>query len=226
MASKKVYLVDTENVGTVWKELLPAKSGTDQILLFYTENSPYISYSDLQAIIQYPNTFEMIKCNTGKNGLDFQLVSYLGYLLKTASKTNYIIVSNDFGFDSVAKFWQERGMSVSRKNSSALLTSDEPEQKETVTPSEKTTRKRRSVKISSPKKEMGEPADPASMIEKYLPAEYSEESGTLAAVSDIILGVDTTNHQLVHRTLVKKFGDEKGTVLYKAFRPHLGELRA
>ena len=39
---------------------------------------------------------------------------YLGYLLKTASKSNYVIVSNDGGFDAVVRFWQERGMSVSR----------------------------------------------------------------------------------------------------------------
>lgn len=116
MATKKVYLVDTENVGSTWKDLLPVKTGSDQILLFFTENSPYVSYSDLQLILQFPDRFEMIKCNPGKNGLDFQLVSYLGYLMKTASKANYVIVSNDGGFDAVVKFWQERGMSVSRMN--------------------------------------------------------------------------------------------------------------
>lgn len=116
MATKKVYLVDTENVGSTWKDLLPVKTGADQILLFFTENSPYVSYSDLQMILQFPDRFEMIKCNPGKNGLDFQLVSYLGYLMKTATKANYVIVSNDGGFDAVVKFWQDRGMSVSRMN--------------------------------------------------------------------------------------------------------------
>lgn len=217
MASKKVYLIDTENIGIAWKDILPIKNSIDQILLFYTENSPYISYADLLAILQYPNSFEMIKCNTGKNGLDFQLVSYLGYLLKTASKSNYIIVSNDTGFDSVAKFWQDRGLSVIRKTVPALLAPDNAVAEET-TAAEKESKKQKIKKDSKP-------LDPAAVIEKYIPNEYSAESDTVSAVSDIILGTDTTNHQLLHRTMVKKFGEEKGTFLYKAFRPHLSELR-
>ena len=85
----------------------------------------------LQLILQYPNQFEMIKCNPGKNGLDFQLVSYLGYLLKTASKSNYIIVSNDCGFDAVVKFWQDRGMSVIRSNVYHVLQPDAEVQQQT-----------------------------------------------------------------------------------------------
>ncbi len=61
MATKKIYLVDTENVGSTWKDLLPIKMGADQILLFFTENSPNVSYSDLQLILQFPDRFEMIK---------------------------------------------------------------------------------------------------------------------------------------------------------------------
>lgn len=135
MATKKIYLVDTENVGSTWKDLLPIKMGADQILLFFTENSPNVSYSDLQLILQFPDHFEMIKCNPGKNGLDFQLVSYLGYLLKTASKSNYVIVSNDNGFDAVVKFWQERGMSVSRMNVHHVLRQEDTARlKETASP--------------------------------------------------------------------------------------------
>lgn len=135
MATKKIYLVDTENVGSTWKDLLPIKMGADQILLFFTENSPNVSYSDLQLILQFPDRFEMIKCNPGKNGLDFQLVSYLGYLLKTASKSNYVIVSNDNGFDAVVKFWQERGMSVSRMNVHHVLRQEDTARlKETASP--------------------------------------------------------------------------------------------
>ena len=56
----------------------------------------------------------MISCYPGKNGLDFQLVSYLGYLLKSAGKTEYIIISNDMGYDCVIHFWKEQGYKVSR----------------------------------------------------------------------------------------------------------------
>ena len=120
MASRKVYLVDTENVGTAWKEILPQKSQKDVIILFYTEHSPGISYMDLNVIREYPLSFDMILCYAGKNGLDFQMVSYLGYLIKTAPKSEYIIVSNDTGFDSVVRFWSDREIEVCRKSKSEL----------------------------------------------------------------------------------------------------------
>lgn len=113
---KITYLVDTENVGSVWKILLDQLTKQDRLILFYTDHSPSISYTDLKYILDYANQFEMIKCYTGKNALDFQLVSYLGYLLRTAQKTKYIIISNDSGYDSVIKFWIERGGNIKRYN--------------------------------------------------------------------------------------------------------------
>lgn len=127
MATKNYYLVDTENVGSTWKDLLPAKTQDDQILLFYTENSPYMSYTDLQMILQYPNQFELIRCNPGKNGLDFQLVSYLGYLLCGSPESRFVIISNDNGFDAVVKFWTDKGMSILRGNTFHILHPDEVE---------------------------------------------------------------------------------------------------
>ena len=45
--------------------------------------------------MNYREHLEFIKCAKGTNALDFQLVSYVGYLMKTGVKTRYIIVSND-----------------------------------------------------------------------------------------------------------------------------------
>ena len=50
----------------------------------------------------------------GSNGLDFQLVSYLGYELHADCSKEMVIVSKDTGFDAVVHFWQERGMNVKR----------------------------------------------------------------------------------------------------------------
>ncbi len=118
--ARKVYLVDTENVGTAWKELLPERGVKDMIILFYTENSPGISYVDLNVIRQYPSSFDMILCYPGKNGLDFQMISYLGYLIKTAPKTEYVIISNDTGYDAAVKFWRDREIEVCRRSKSEL----------------------------------------------------------------------------------------------------------
>ena len=57
---------------------------------------------------------ELIPCNTGRNGLDFQLSSYLGYLLRSSTKTQYIILSKDTGYDPLIQFWKEKGVDIAR----------------------------------------------------------------------------------------------------------------
>ena len=47
-----------------------------------------------------------------KNALDFQLVSYLGYMIREAPEENYCIISNDKAFDLVGRFWQEKNVNV------------------------------------------------------------------------------------------------------------------
>ncbi len=118
--AKKFYLVDTENVGSVWVDLIPTMAKQDCLLLFYTVNSSGISYEDLLKLAGQEQKYQMIQCFTGRNGLDFQLVSYLGYLIKSNAKAEYIIISNDIGYDAVVRFWNEKDVSVSRVKASVL----------------------------------------------------------------------------------------------------------
>ena len=108
------YLIDTENIGSAWTEVLPLMGRNDEILLFYTVNSPGIPYRDLQQIMNHLSQMELIPCNTGRNGLDFQLSSYLGYLLRSSTKTQYVILSKDTGYDPLIQFWKEKGVDIAR----------------------------------------------------------------------------------------------------------------
>lgn len=114
MPRKIRYLIDTENIGSAWTEVLPLMGRNDEILLFYTVNSPGIPYRDLQQIMSHLSQMELIPCNTGRNGLDFQLSSYLGYLLRSSTKTQYIILSKDTGYDPLIQFWKEKGVDIAR----------------------------------------------------------------------------------------------------------------
>ena len=53
MPRKIRYLIDTENIGSAWTEVLPLVGRNDEILLFYTVNSPGIPYRDLQQIMSH-----------------------------------------------------------------------------------------------------------------------------------------------------------------------------
>ena len=110
------YLVDSENVNDNWLMLLEFTEMTDDIIVFYTDKSPHMSYTSLVRIVEQTHQIQFKKCYTGPNGLDFQLVSYLGYLMcdNQDSDDEFIIMSNDNGFDCVVKFWNNRNITVKR----------------------------------------------------------------------------------------------------------------
>lgn len=107
-----IYYVDSENVGDSWIELLDDPEG--RVIVFYTGRSPRIAYPQVIRLMNASHMPEFVECYEGNNGLDFQLVSYLGYELHTDSSNEMIIVSNDTGFDAVVHFWKDRGMDIKR----------------------------------------------------------------------------------------------------------------
>lgn len=190
--ARKVYLVDTENVGTAWKELLPQKNVKDMIILFYTENSPGVSYVDLDVIRQYPSAFDMVLCYPGKNGLDFQMVSYLGYLIKTAPKTEYVIISNDTGYDAAVKFWRDREIEVCRKSKSEL---------------------------TAPKDKQGSDGDVKTLVKELLTeGSYTEED--LEKICELLRNYGLKQLQELYFALQKEFG-KLGMDIYRQMKPQI-----
>lgn len=115
---KKVYLVDSENVADLWvTHLMKLAEPEDDIIVFYTAKSPHMGYEHIRMLLTSAHEVEFVKCAEGQNALDFQLVTELGYRLgKKKEDTEYIIVTNDTGFDAVVKYWQNRKMAVKRYN--------------------------------------------------------------------------------------------------------------
>lgn len=135
------YLIDFENVGSEGLKNLNGIQDGDEILIFYSDNRRNVALDvEVFAEIFGKNiTCQGFKVVVGsKNALDFQLSSYLGYLIgkntkdqkyrniaqKVESLTGknlisqnedcYFIVSNDKGYDCLCKFWKEKGVEVER----------------------------------------------------------------------------------------------------------------
>lgn len=135
------FLVDSENVNDNWLMLFDMADEDDEIVVFYTKKSPHMSYMSVIRLmennkinIRFEESYE------GTNALDFQLVSYMGYLMgrnDTQSESNssaapivantadvsaascadeYIIMSNDTGYDPAVRFWKDKGYAVRRFN--------------------------------------------------------------------------------------------------------------
>ena len=79
------FLVDSENVNDNWLMLFDMADEDDEIIVFYTKKSPHMSYMSVIRLmennkinIRFEESYE------GTNALDFQLVSYMGYLMGCA----------------------------------------------------------------------------------------------------------------------------------------------
>lgn len=108
-----IYLIDTENVQTRFTQLIPDLDQSDSIILFMIKDRHCISLhiDDIVEINKKNIDISIVDCFNGKakkNALDFQLVSYLGYMISKQNKQRYVIVSNDSGFDPVVEFWKSR----------------------------------------------------------------------------------------------------------------------
>lgn len=155
------FLVDSENVNDNWLMLFDMADEDDEIVVFYTKKSPHMSYMSVIRLMENNSiNVRFEECYEGTNALDFQLVSYMGYLMgrndtrskstvepasgnteiqdntkpyKDNSSTNpivtntadvsaascadeYIIMSNDTGYDPAVRFWKDKGYAVRRFN--------------------------------------------------------------------------------------------------------------
>lgn len=124
---KITYLVDTENINTCWINIFKRMDRQDQMMLFYTENTPYLSYEYMNDLLRLERKPEMIRCKTGRNALDFQLVSHLGYLIHTDKTREYVIVTKDKAYSVVAEYWTEKGFQVECCTPEQLEKMQEPE---------------------------------------------------------------------------------------------------
>lgn len=155
------FLVDSENVNDNWLMLFDMADEDDEIVVFYTKKSPHMSYMSVIRLMENNSiNVRFEECYEGTNALDFQLVSYMGYLMgrndthsestgepasgnteiqdntkpynNNSSATpivantadvsaapcadEYIIMSNDTGYDPAVRFWKDKGYAVRRFN--------------------------------------------------------------------------------------------------------------
>lgn len=115
---KKVYLIDSENVGDVWvTHIMEFAKPQDEIVVFYTQKSPYMCYENIRKLMETDREIAFIKCVEGQNALDFQLVTELGYRIgNIKEEIEYVVVTNDTGFDAAVRYWKTHGKMVKRYN--------------------------------------------------------------------------------------------------------------
>lgn len=106
-----VYLIDFENVTSAGISGIQRLSKEDKVYIFYTVNASNMSFAAHMNLLSSPA--EVIYYNVtsgGKNALDFQLASFLGFLISKGEDKDFYIISNDKGYDHVKSFWERSGI--------------------------------------------------------------------------------------------------------------------
>lgn len=108
------YLVDYENTGQKGIEDLSNLHEGDNLIVFYSYVCDNITLSLVEKLNEIGVKLSVIKATVGtKNALDFQLSSYLGYLIKEfGSNAQYYIVSDDKGYGCLCDFWNSFNIHV------------------------------------------------------------------------------------------------------------------
>lgn len=111
----KIYLVDFENVKSKGLTGIDSLDENDTVIIFYSENSDTISFEMHQKVLTSKAKIEYFKVNVGgKNALDFQLSTLLGYLVAKEAFSHIFIISNDRGFDFLHDFWHGKYVDASK----------------------------------------------------------------------------------------------------------------
>lgn len=174
----KYYLLDYENVNASGLDGISDLSEDCKIVLFYTRNSNKIDLGIFNVLRNMKAEISIIEVHHGKQALDIQLASYLGYLIGTEPEdTEYYIISKDKGYRNVQSFWPERRIVLCRNLSPDSEIIDEPSPKKSSSKSgSRGGRKSSSAKAAAPAKKSepekaSEPAKAAEPEKAAAPAE-------------------------------------------------------
>lgn len=107
------YLIDYENVNADGMQGVERLEQTDRVMIFYSEHADRLTFELHRKLNDSAAQVEYIKVGTNKkHALDFQLVSFLGYLLAKYEDEQFYIISRDNGFRNVISFWDEKDITI------------------------------------------------------------------------------------------------------------------
>ncbi|MCM1174427.1 MAG: PIN domain-containing protein [Blautia sp.] len=107
------YLVDYENVKKDGLNGINELAKEDTVCIFYSDNADTLTF-DLHRRINESNAeiiFQKVEVGT-KNALDFQLATYLGYIIAERKEQEYYLVTKDNGFNILCTYWGKQDIKI------------------------------------------------------------------------------------------------------------------
>ena len=105
------FLVDYENVNVAGLNGITSLTENDSVIIFYSENADTLTFGMHRRINESKAEIKFQKVEVKeKNALDFQLCTYLGYLIRDTmteeNLNNYFVVSDDKSYLSLIDYWK------------------------------------------------------------------------------------------------------------------------
>ena len=205
-----IYLIDYENTGVKGLHGIEKLQEHDLIVVFYGPKTGAVPFDDHVRISSAVSHVEYIKTSkTAKNYLDFQLATYLGYLIALTGVKEYCVVSKDGGYDSVIDFWKTKGMSIVRRES---IGTEKP-----VKQTGRRTKKTAKDEIENENENIKSvPEAIRKKVRHNLKAE-NLQGGAYKKIYSCML--KATDKQTLNTALVRVFTQEEGNRYYKQIVP-------
>ena len=109
------YLVDYENVNAKGLAGVDGLSENDVVCIFYSKNADSITFDLHRQLNESKANISIQKVDVGlRNALDFQLASYLGYVIRENMDIAcaYYVVTKDRGYESLVNYWKKRNVPI------------------------------------------------------------------------------------------------------------------
>lgn len=240
---RRVFLVDFENVKSAGLNGILGLTEDDTVCFFYSENAETMTFGLHRRLTETKANVQYQKVEVGvKNALDFQLSSYLGYVISQnlvagLEHVSYYIVTNDRGFACLKTYWKKRNIEVNLVSEITVGVQNEAAVKELP---EKEPAKEESKQVKEEPKVEKQPANedakkPPKKTQRRRSAKKSMKESpkdelTLAVEnvledkSDVPFIVKCINHYKtksgVNNALMKEFKDaKKAGEVYSAIKP-------
>lgn len=221
--NKTIYFIDSENVNDNWIDTIPQIKKTDEIKVFYTEKSTNVSYEKFSRIAEGEANLNWIKCFTGQNALDFQLVTDLGYCVAKGAKDTFVIISNDKGYDAVVNYWVVKGVNISRvgvemespKKAKKKIATKAKAVKKVALKSKKKETTNQEIKKQDTKKQEAKSKEASNIPKTLWKKKPSNEMGYVEAIGRCVSIKKLGDY---HMVLTNLFGQEVGTKYYHTIK--------
>ena len=217
--TKRIFFVDYENVKASGLDGLLELNSTDEVFIFYSDNADGITFDVHKNLNETKAKINLQKVEVGsKNALDFQLSSYLGFIInenlnKGNENTSYFIVTKDSGFSCLTTYWKNKNIDISIVINLLCNQEDKAEDKNDNKIEDNNTN--------------SEPIKEVSINSDNLPLQTVNNTIDNEGLKFIVEAINKYQlKQEINNALAKKYKDSKKAIeIYKAIKPLLADKK-